>query len=266
MIDLPVPDSDRATLLRYNRRAWDAAAAHGSEWTIPVSPEIVAAARAGQWAIVLTPTKPVPRAWFPPLQGARVLGLASGGGQQGPILAAAGATVTIFDNSPAQLLADQMVAEREGLSLQTVQGDMADLSAFADGAFDLIVHPCSNLFVPDVRPVWRECARVLRSGGILMAGFVNPVLYLFDQFKADEGELVVRHPLPYADLRDLQPDELQQLMDDDQPLEWGHTLEDQLGGQTDAGLQITALYEDRWSGNVLDRYTNTFIATRAVKR
>lgn len=154
-------------LYRYNRYAWDKAVEHRSQWTIPVSTEQIAAARRGVWEIVLTPTKAVPRVWFPPLTDAAVLCLASGGGQQGPILAAAGATVTVLDASPQQLAQDRYVANRETMDLTTLEGDMADLSAFADATFDLIVHPCSNLFAPDVRVVWRECARVLKAGGVL---------------------------------------------------------------------------------------------------
>lgn len=265
MAKLPHSPTDRERLLRYNRRAWDAASEQGSIWTVPVSPAVVEAARRGEWSIVLTPTKPVPAAWFPPLAGAQVLCLAAGGGQQGPVLAAAGAQVTVLDLSPAQLAADSAVAERDGLALRTIQGDMADLSPFPDAGFDLIVHPCANLFVPAVRPVWLECARVLKPGGVLLAGFVNPTMYIFDQFEADEGQLHVRFPLPYSDLEHLEPAELQRLQEDEQPLEWSHTLADQIGGQTDAGLLISGLYEDRWSGNVLDGFMDTFIATRAVK-
>src|SRR5690242_4949424 len=97
----------------YNRRAWDRQAESGNRWTIPVGPEVTAAARRGDWHIHLTPTKPVPRDWFPPLPGLDVLCLAAGGGQQGPVLAAAGANVIVFDNSPAQLARDRMVAERD---------------------------------------------------------------------------------------------------------------------------------------------------------
>ncbi len=104
-----------------------------------------------------------------------ILCLASGGGQQAPILAAAGANVTVFDNSPAQLRQDALVAQREGLPLRTVQGDMRDLSAFGDDSFDLIFHPVSNIFVPEVRPVWRECYRVVRPGGVLLMGTLNPI-------------------------------------------------------------------------------------------
>jgi SAM-dependent methyltransferase len=141
-----------------NRDAWDAQVAKKNRWTVPVSPKEIEAARRGEWEILLTPTRPVPRSWFPELEGARVLCLASGGGQQGPILAATGARVTVFDNSPRQLAQDRLVAERENLELETIEGDMADLGVFADGVFDLIVHPVSNCFVPDLRPIWSECS------------------------------------------------------------------------------------------------------------
>jgi SAM-dependent methyltransferase len=253
-------------ILGYNRRAWDKAVERGSEWTIPVGPEIIAAARAGVWSIVLTPEKPIPRAWFPDdLHGVDVLCLASGGGQQGPVLAAAGATVTVFDNSPRQLAQDRLVAEREGLALATVQGDMADLSVFADGSFDLIVHPVSNVFAPDVRPVWREAYRVLRPGGALLAGFDNPTLHIFDAQLADEGVLQVRHKLPYSDLTSLTAEERQRYIDDLQPIEYGHTLEDQIGGQLDAGFVLAGFYEDGWTGMELAKYMPIFIATRAVR-
>lgn len=250
---------------KYNSAAWDKAVERQSQWTIPVEPEAIAAARRGEWQIVLTPTRPVPRPWFGDLAGARVLCLASGGGQQGPILAAAGARVTVFDNSPQQLAQDRYVARREGLELATVEGDMRDLSALAAGAFDLIVHPVSNLFVPDVRPVWREASRVLRHGGALLAGFCNPILYLFDQELADEGVLQVRHKLPYSDLTSLSDEERAVYIADQQPLEFSHTLGDQIGGQIEAGFAIVGFYEDEWPGTKLNEYTPTFIATRAVK-
>lgn len=251
----------------YNRAAWDRAVDNQVEWTVPVSPDIIAAARQGQWRIVLTPTLPVPRAWFPPsLQGVDVLCLASGGGQQGPVLAAAGANVTVFDNSPRQLAQDRLVAEREGLSIATVEGDMRDLSAFAAASFDLIVHPVSNLFVPDVRPVWREACRVLRTGGALLAGFINPFTYIFDLRRADdEGVLEVKYAIPYSDLTSLGDEERQRLIDEGAPMEFGHSLDDQIGGQLDAGFLLAGFYEDRWSDFVLDRHIATFIATRALK-
>lgn len=250
----------------YNRRAWDAEVARGNPWTVPVTRDEVERARAGDWAIVLTPTKPVPRAWFGDLAGAAVLGLASAGGQQGPILAAAGARVTVLDNSPAQLARDRQVADRDGLELTCVEGDMADLHMFGDASFDLVFHPCSNCFVPEVRPVWREAYRVLRPGGVLLAGVTNPMRYLFDDAAMQRGELTVRHRLPYSDL-DLDEAERAARFAG-APLEFSHTLSDQLGGQLEAGFVLTDLFEDRYpvdGGDVLSSYLDTFIATRAVK-
>lgn len=253
--------------LEYNRRAWDREVAKGNRWTQPVGPEVIAQARAGAWTIVLTPTRPVPASWFPPLVGAKVLGLACGGGQQGPILAAAGAEVTILDNSAAQLGQDRLVAEREGLRLRTEQGDMRDLARFADGTFDLIVHPVSNCFVDAVLPVWREAHRVLRQGGLLLAGFMNPASCLFDQADWDRGRLTVRHRIPYSDLESLpEPERRAMLLDKGEPLVWGHTLEDQLQGQLAAGFVLTGLYEDDWGGeSPLDPFLKSFLATRARK-
>jgi SAM-dependent methyltransferase len=249
----------------YNRAAWDKEVERGNEWTRPVSAEVIAAARQGRWEVLLTETKPVPRDWFPDLIGLDILCLASGGGQQAPILAAAGARVTVFDNSPKQLEQDQLVAEREGLDLVTAEGDMADLSRFADSSFDFIFHPCSNLFIPEVRPVWKEAFRVLRRGGTLLAGFVNPVIYLFDNQLSERGVLEVRHALPYSDLNSLTEEERREFIERGEPLEFGHTLEDQLGGQTDAGFSITGFYEDHHRKLTAAKYTPTYIATRAIK-
>jgi SAM-dependent methyltransferase len=253
-------------VVSHNRGAWDQEVLHGNDWTIPVDSAQVERARQGDWSVVLTPNKPVPRAWFPDLRGAHVLCLASGGGQQGPLLAAAGAAVTVFDNSPRQLGQDRLVAERDGLEIVTVLGDMADLSCFTDGSFDLIVHPCSNCFSETVRPVWRECHRVLRPGGALLAGFANPLLFCFDKDReTQEGVLELRYPVPYSDVTSLSDAE-RALIDSDEPLCFGHSLEDQIGGQLDAGFVLTALYEDvHQEGDVSVAYFPGFLATRAVK-
>ena len=231
-------------IVQHNKAAWDQQVESGNPWTIPVSDERLARARAGDWQIILTPLTPVPRTWFPAMAGCHVLCLASGGGQQGPILAAAGAVVTVFDNSPAQLSRDEDLSKRHGLGITTVQGDMADLHVFPDASFDLIVHPVSNVFAPSVRPVWREAARVLRPGGVLLAGFNNPVMYLFENEAAERGELKVSYRLPYSDIADLPPEKLDDLIRRKIPLEFSHTLQDQIGGQCDAGLAITGMYED----------------------
>ena len=250
-------------ILKHQSRAWDAEVERDSEWTRPVSPEVIERARRGEWSVLLTETVPVPREWFPDLRGLDLLCLASGGGQQAPTFAAAGARVTLLDNSPRQLAQDRFVADRDGLELRTVRGDMADLSAFADESFDLVFHPVSNLFVPDVRPVWREAFRVLRRGGRLLAGFNNPNIYLFGP--AEPIELTVKHELPYSDLHDLTEEERLRYFGEDAPLEFSHTLTDQLGGQLDAGFHLVGFYEDRHRRHPLARYCGTYIATHAVK-
>ncbi|MDA7979328.1 MAG: class I SAM-dependent methyltransferase [Pirellulales bacterium] len=261
------PPAER-DIVDYNARAWDAQVARGNKWTLPVDEKTISAARHGEFSIVLTPTKPVPREWFPELPGIDVLCLASGGGQQAPILAAAGANVTVVDRSKQQLAQDRMVAEREGLSVRTVQTDMRDLSELRNASFDMIFHPCSNGFCPEILPVWREAFRVLRAGGVLLAGFSNPFRYVFDEQAIEQGDLNVRHKIPYADIRDLSADEVRRFTDRDEPLEYSHTLADQIGGQIAAGFLIDGFFEDSYASTKEDpisEFIDSFIATRARK-
>lgn len=246
----------------YNRHAWDQLVERRNGGTIPASSEAIANARRGVWEITLTYSKPVPRTWFPPLEGLEILCLAGAGGQQGPILAAAGAKVTVYDNSPGQLAHDRLVASREGLALETTEGDMANLHAFPDSRFDLIVHPNSCVFVPDVLPVWREAFRVLRAGGALLSGLVNPVWYLFDYLR--DGLQVINR-IPYSDLDSLSEEDRAWLTSTGEPLEFGHTLHDLIGGQLAAGFVLTGLYEDFMPNSALAERIPTHIVTRALK-
>jgi SAM-dependent methyltransferase len=251
----------------YNRYAWDTQVALGNKFTLPVGSDAIAAARAGSFSVLLTEERPVPRAWFPDnFNGLEILGLACGGGQQGPIFAALGANVTIFDNSPAQLARDQEVVTREGLHIRLVEGDMRDLSVFPDRSFDLVFHPVSNVFCPDILPVWKETSRVLRENGVLLAGFANPVYYLFGTILEEQQTLTVRYKIPYSDLDAFNEDELHEYIDEGTPLEFGHTLTDQIAGQIEAGLVITGFYEDICPDSPISQYHPSYIATRAIKR
>ena len=239
-----------------------------SVWAQPVDQATIAAAREGRWAIFLTPKTPVPKAWLPDVKGKNVLCLASGGGQQAPILAAAGAVVVSFDLSDEQLRKDQAVASREGLGIECVQGDMANLRCFPDNVFDLIIHPASNVFVSVIEPVWRECYRVLRPGGFLLSGFMNPAVFLFDHDEAEStGQLVVRHALPYSDEASLTETRLSAKIEAGLPLEFSHSLTSQINGQTDAGFLIAGLYEDHWHDEtwLFSKHSPVCIATRAVR-
>lgn len=248
----------------YNREKWDLQVEKGNPWTIPCSPEMIAAARKGEWSVLLTEQKKVPRSWFPQdLHELDILCLASGGGQQGPILAAVGANVTVFDNSPRQLEQDRMVAKREGLVLITIEGDMRDLSDFGDRCFDLVFHPISNVFCPEVRPVWREVFRVLRPGGTLLAGFGNPAMFIFDGELAEKGVFELKYKLPF-DATQLTEEERLREFRGEWPLEFSHSLEEQIGGQLEAGFILTGLYEDQ-QASPLGNYMPAYIATRAIK-
>ena len=247
-----------------NSKIWDKRVEKNDKWSIPVSSEIISQAREGTWSIVLTPTKPVPKDWFPDsLAGKKILCLASGGGQQGPVLAALGADVTVFDNSKKQLEKDEFVAARDNLRIKTVQGNMQDLSVFEDESFDCIIHPWSNGYIDDVRPVWKECARVLKKNGLLLAGFGNPIEYIFNVGKLEKGILSVENTIPYADIEHMDDSETRAVVEED-GYSWSHTLEDQIQGQIEVGFAIIGFYEDTgWS--VLNKYINSSIATKAIK-
>jgi len=248
----------------HNRAAWDREVDHGNEWTQPVGADVIARARAGDWSVVLIGYQPVPRDWFPAkLAGTAVLCLASGGGQQGPVLAAAGAAVTVFDNSPRQLGRDEEVAAREGLAIRTVLGDMRDLGAFPDASFEVVFNPVSNVFCPELAPVWRESLRVLRPGGVLLAGFMNPDVFIFDEAALEGEKLVVRHPLPFSSL-DL-PEAERRRYYGDGPVEFSHSLTEQIGGQLAAGFTLTHLVEAPHHADPTARYMPGYIATRAVR-
>jgi len=98
-----------------------------------------------------------------------------------------------------------------------------------------------------------------------MVGFISPITHIFDYDKMEAGELLVRHKIPYSDY-DLPEQERQVLIDQDEPLWFGHSLEDQIGGQIAAGFAITGFYEDRWKElAALSDYIDLFVATCAMK-
>ncbi|MEI2449454.1 SAM-dependent methyltransferase, partial [Priestia megaterium] len=106
--------------------------------------------------------------------------------------------------------------------------------------------------------------RVLKKGGSLVSGFVNPVVFLFDMDLEQEGVLKVKYSIPFSDEKDLSKKKVKELIDNHEALEFGHTLEDQIKGQIDAGFMVAGFYEDK-GGLVLDEYINTYSVTRSIK-
>jgi hypothetical protein len=106
----------------------------------------------------------------------------------------------------------------------------------------------------------------LGDGGDLLAGFMNPVYYLFDHDELESGATpVVRYELPYGDETSLSPTKLAKLIESGGLLEFSHSLDAQIGGQLRAGFVITGLFEDSWDEAPLSRWFKPFLNTRATK-
>jgi len=242
-----------------NAQTIDRWIAEGWEWGKPIDHETYAKAQNGDWSVLLTPTKPVPKAWFGPLKGRKVLGLASGGGQQMPIFAALGAICTVLDYSDTQIASERLVSQREGYPIDIIQADMTKPLPFAPESFDLIFHPVSNCYVREVEPIFRECFRVLKPGGVLLSGLDTGINFIVDE---DEERII--NALPFDPLEN--PAYLTQLQQQDCGVQFSHTLEEQLGGQLKAGFRLTDLYEDtNGEGRLHEMRIPSFVATRAVK-
>ena len=254
-------EADMARCSDLNAGAIDRWVEEGWEWGRPISHEEYIKALEGDWQMVLTPVKPVPRTWFPDLSGKRVLGLASGGGQQMPLFAAAGASCTVLDYSEKQLESERAVAEREGYAIEMVRADMTKTLPFEDSSFDIIFHPVSNCYIRDVDHVWKECARVLKTGGLLMAGLDNGINFLF--WDQDESRITGR--LPFDPLKN--PDQMEALKREDGGVQFSHSIEEQIGGQLRAGFELLDLYSDtNGSGFLQERGVPCFYATLSRKK
>lgn len=257
-------ENTRDEYTQVNSVTWDKWADNGCIWSQAITHEAYAQVLAGDWDVYLTPCRPVPKDWFGELKGKNLLGLASGGGIQMPVFVALGAHCTVFDNSQAQLDREKFVADREGYAIEIIKGDMTKPLPFPENCFDIIFHPVSNCYIEDVRHVWNECFRVLKKGGVLIAGFDNGLNFLFDD--DNTLPLTVKNKLPFNPLKAPQED-YRRMVENDECIQFSHSLEDQLGGQLEAGFTLTALFEDRnrAGDGMLREYTPQFIATRALK-
>ena len=108
------------------------------------------------------------------IDGKRTLCLAAGGGRQGPIYAAAGAEVTVVDISPAMLELDRAVASERKMKLTTIEASMDFLPMLEDASFDIVIHPVSTCYVPDIAKVYAEVARLLVDDGIYISQHKQP--------------------------------------------------------------------------------------------
>lgn len=258
-------ETNRESYTEINAREIDSWVEDGWEWGVPISHEDYVNAKSGKWSVLLTPSKPVPLEWFAPflqsgrLDDVKLLGLASGGGQQMPVFAALGADCTVLDYSQKQLGSERMVSEREGYSINIVRADMTKRLPYENESFDVIFHPVSNCYVEDVYHVWNECFRVLKKGGVLLAGMNYGLDYLVEE---DNPRLIV-NKLPYNPLKDAELHK-RNVRNGDDDYQFSHTIEEQIGGQLKAGLVLTDLYEDT-DNEGIGEFIPNYIATRAVK-
>lgn len=243
-----------------NAKTVDSWVKNGWKWGKPISHETFEKAKNGAWGVYLTPTKTVPHAWFGEMRGKKILGLASGGGQQIPVFTALGADCTVLDYSAEQLKREEEVGAREGYTPKCVRADMTKPLPFADESFDLIFNPVSNCYIEELEPVWRECARVLKPGGVLLVGFDNGFNYLFD-----DDETKITNTLPYNPLKDEAL--YKKSLELDYGVQFSHTLDEEIGGQLRAGFILTDIYEDtNGAGFLYEHGVPCFVATRCVKK
>ncbi len=244
-------DINASTIDQWVREGWT--------WGIPITSETYRKALNGEWEVVLTPTKAVPKHWFPNLKGVKVLGLASGGGQQMPIFAACEALCTVIDYSIKQLESEREIAKREGYEIDIVHGDMTKRLPFDDETFDIVFHPVSNCYVKDVHHVFKEAYRVLKKGGRLLSGLDNGINFIVDN---DESSIVNALPFDPTTDETLYKKSIQ----DNMGIQFSHTLKDQIGGQLEAGFVLKDLYEDtNGEGHLHTMNIPTFLATYCIK-
>ena len=220
-------------------------------WSACATPEDMQKAREGRLTLNFY-EKEIPAEWLKDVKGKKALCLAGAGGLQAPLLACAGAEVTVFDLSEKMLEKDKQVAEQEHLSIRIEKGNMCDLSRFADESFDFILNPPSLMYVPDVKPVFKECYRVLKAGGTFIMMAPSPLNYLCDYVNDENGgyyKAVNRMPYCSSDFDDM-----------GDWIEYGHTMEDYLGGQIACGFVINGYVECQ-----MEDITELQFLTRAVK-
>ncbi len=227
-------------LARFNQERWDELARSGIAYARPYLDMDERAAR----ELV------DPEGFIGDARGLDVLCLAAGGGQQTPAFGLLGANVTCIDLSAEQLERDRIAAEHYGLDVKTVQGDMRDLSAFGEGAFDVVWHGHSLNFVPDARTVFGEVSRVLRKGGLYRLSCCNPYFHGIDEEEWNGDAYPLRNRYEEGEVIYPTGDEWTFRSEDGSPWrvrgprEFRHSMETLLNGPISLGFELLQMSED----------------------
>ena len=226
-------------LAKFNRERWNALVKAGVAYSRPLLD--LTAEKARMWIDN--------EGLLGDVAGQRVLCLANGGGQQSACFALLGAQVTVLDLSDAQLQRDREAAAHYGLQIETVQGDMRDLSCFEAGSFDLVAHWYSINFVPDPRQVFAQVARVIKPGGIYKMQCSNPHRFSLNDVNSwnGKGHELIR---PYGDGEVMFEDVNWDVYDAQGnmqravgPREFAHTWSTLMNGLAEHGFVITHFNE-----------------------
>jgi len=228
----------RQILLDHNARAWDRLAEGRAALARPAVDDAFSDPRTWLGSGGATADA---RPWLPQrLDGLDVLCLAAGGGKHGPLYAAAGARVTVVDLSAAMLDLDRQVARERGIDMDIIRGSMDDLTMLEAGRFDLVVHPVSTCYVPDVGRVFREVARVVKAGGLYVSQHKSPASLQSSLEPGPGGLYELRHPL--ASIGPLPPEPPSRLREVGTH-EFVHSLTALLGGICRAGFTVEDVCE-----------------------
>ena len=223
-------------MLAHNARAWDRLAEGLAPLARPAADEAFADPRT--W---LGSGGSAGRSWLPDrLDGLEVLCLAAGGGKHGPLYAAAGARVTVIDLSSAMLDLDRQVARERRIDMEILQGSMDDLSMLAAARYDLVIHPVSTCYVPDVRRVFTEVARITKPGGRYVSQHKTPASLQASAEPTAGGRYALTRPQTSGE--PLPPEPPSRLRETGTQ-EFIHSLTSLLGGICAAGFTIEDVCE-----------------------
>lgn len=224
---------------------------NGVNWAASATKKQLQDARAGKLRLPFF-DREVPKDWINEIEGKKVLCLAGAGGLHAPLLASAGAEVTVLDLSDKMLDKDRALAAKENLKIEIVKGNMCELSMFHDSCFDYIVNPVSLMYIPEPRVVFRECCRVLKTGGVFIMMAPSPINYVCDYIEDTAGGFYKAvHRMPFCSRE----------YDYSDWIEYGHTMETYLGGLIESGFLISGYVECQ-----LEDITELYFMVRAVRR
>ena len=228
-------------LTRFNQERWNALVRAGVRYSRPFLDLDEAAARAFV----------DPYGVMGDVSGKSVLCLAGGGGQQSVIFNLLGAgEVTVLDFSEAQLENDRKALDHYGFDAALFQGDMRDLSRFADASFDLVFHAYSINFIPEIDQVFDEIGRVLRLNGLYRVEWSNPFGKSVDDRKWTEAGYPINVPYGNQEMVfeddawdvDAGDGEVQRV---EGPREFNHMLSSVVNGLIQRNLMLLGIWEDQ---------------------